>query len=70
MSQIISSSRYQICRLQHRNVPVTPELGVERCGGCGGGGGPSHGNQGNDCRANEKIGAGRAVHDDYPWCRD
>ena len=44
----------------------TPELGSR---GAVAAVGPSHGNQGNDCRANEKIGAGRAVHD-YRWWRD
>ena len=37
LSQIISSSWYQRCRLQHRNALVTPELGVQRCVGGGGG---------------------------------
>ena len=44
----------------------TPELGSRAAVAAVG---PSHGNQGNDCRANEKIGAGRAVHD-YRWWRD
>ena len=55
---------YQRCSIEM--CKSTPELGSRAAVAAVG---PSHGNQGNDCRANEKIGAGRAVHD-YRWWRD
>ena len=60
----VSPSGYQSCSIEM--CKSTPELGSR---GAVAAVGPSHGNQGNDCRANEKIGAGRAVHD-YRWWRD